>query len=203
MSEKEDEFYKKLKGQRKGLSRNALIWLLAIFLSISFITIGFMDYTADYDRKTGLDDETEIVVIGSDGKAENRTLQPIFGIASYKKASADRGFLPDAINISLHEWVVMSIIILMGLPALLIYEREGARLSGIDNNLPNLLREIADSQRIGMHLPRAIAEASKRNYGPMTKELKKLAAKVSWGIPFRDAMLSFRDSLDTPLANQA
>ncbi|MCE7737635.1 MAG: type II secretion system F family protein [Candidatus Heimdallarchaeota archaeon] len=202
MAEKEDLFYKKLKGQRKGLGQSGLIWLLAIGLALSFITIGILDYTADYEQTSDFDDQVTIVV-GEGANAENRTLQPIFGIASYQKPANERGFLPDSIDISLHEWIVMSFVILLGLPALLIYEREGRRLTGIDNNLPNLLREIADSQRIGMHLPRAIAEASKRNYGPLTKELKKLAAKVSWGIPFRDAMLSFREALDTPLAKQA
>ncbi|OLS25434.1 MAG: hypothetical protein HeimC2_18900 [Candidatus Heimdallarchaeota archaeon LC_2] len=205
MAEKESEFYKKLRGKRKGTSREASIWALAIFIAFSFILIGIIDYNADYDKVTDLGD-TQIdnfQIIGSDGTIENRTLQPIFGTATYKKHSEDRGFLPDSIDISIHEWIVAALIILMGLPALLIYEREGRRLSGIDNNLPALLREIADSQRIGMHLPRAIAEASKRNYGPLTSELKKLASKVSWGIPFRDAMLSFRDALDTPLAKQA
>jgi flagellar protein FlaJ len=76
-------------------------------------------------------------------------------------------------------------------------------LAQIDENLPFLLREVADSQRIGMQLPRALAEAAKRNYGPLTPELKKLAAKISWGIPFRDAMMSFREALDTPLSRQA
>jgi len=202
MSEKESEFLKKLKGQKKGLSQNALIWLLAILLAFSFVTIGILDYNADYDQTRDFSEQTDIIV-GEGANAENRTIQPIFGIASYKKPANERGFLPDAIDISLHEWIVMAFIILLGLPAILIYEREGRRLNGIDTNLPNLLREIADSQRIGMHLPRAISEASKRNYGPLTKELKKLAAKVSWGIPFRDAMLSFRDTLDTPLAKQA
>ncbi len=205
MAEKEDEFIKKLRGKKKGLSREASVWTLAIILFFVFIGVGVVDYTADYDRVTGLGD-TQIdnySIVGSDGTVENRTLQPIFGTATFKKHSADRGFLPDSIDISVHEWIVLAIITLLGLPAILIYEREGKRLSGIDNNLPALLREIADSQRIGMHLPRAIAEASKRNYGPLTKELQKLAAKVSWGIPFRDAMLSFRDALDTPLAKQA
>ena len=54
-----------------------------------------------------------------------------------------------------------------------------------------------------MHLPRAIEEASKRNYGPLTPELKKLSAKVSWGISFREAMITFRDTVSTHLVRQA
>ncbi|NHJ84143.1 MAG: hypothetical protein FK734_01690 [Asgard group archaeon] len=75
--------------------------------------------------------------------------------------------------------------------------------SGIDANLPNLLRDIADAQRTGLSLPRAITESSKRNYGPLTPELKKMAAKISWGIPFDQAMRSFTDTADTELNNRA
>ena len=113
----------------------------------------------------------------------------------------ERGDCP--INITVHEWVVIAIIVLFGIPAIFVYQREARKLHGIDKNLPYLLREIADSQRIGMTLPRAISEAAKRNYGPMTKDLQKLAAKVSWGIPFNIAMRQFRDALDTPMAKQS
>ena len=74
---------------------------------------------------------------------------------------------------------------------------------GIDENLPNLLRDIADAQRTGLSLPRAISESSKRNYGPLTPELQKMAAKISWGIPFDRAMRSFTDTADTELNNRA
>ncbi|TFG01478.1 MAG: hypothetical protein EU542_06875 [Promethearchaeota archaeon] len=74
---------------------------------------------------------------------------------------------------------------------------------GIDANLPNLLRDIADAQRTGLSLPRAISQSSKRNYGPLTPELKKMAAKISWGIPFEQAMRSFTETADTELNNRA
>ncbi|MEA2071410.1 MAG: type II secretion system F family protein [Asgard group archaeon] len=75
--------------------------------------------------------------------------------------------------------------------------------SGIDSNLPNLLRDIADAQRTGLSLPRTITQSSKRNYGPLTPELQKMAAKISWGIPFDQAMKSFTNTADTELNNRA
>ena len=75
--------------------------------------------------------------------------------------------------------------------------------AGIDENLPNLLRDIADAQRTGLSLPRAVSESSKRNYGPLTDELQKMAAKISWGIPFDQAMRSFTDTANTELNNRA
>ena len=107
MEKQESEFYNKLRGKKKGFSREASIWALAIFIATLFIVVGVLDYNADYERETGLGD-TQIdnfQIIGSDGTVENRTLQPIFGSASYKKHSEDRGFLPDSIDISIHEWI--------------------------------------------------------------------------------------------------
>lgn len=203
MAEQEAEFMKKLKKGKKKKSNDTLIWMIAIMIGMLIIVVGVLDYQADYDHITGVSDTTTVNVTASDGTVQQRTVQPVFNYASYKKADGKRGFLPDSISLSIHEWIILGFTVMMLIPSLLIYEREGRRLSGIDNNLPALLREIADSQRIGMHLPRAIAEASKRDYGPLTEELRKLAAKVSWGIPFRDAMMQFRNSLDTPMAKQA
>ncbi|MHA2404562.1 MAG: type II secretion system F family protein [Candidatus Kariarchaeaceae archaeon] len=201
MSQADAEFYDKLKKGKQGFAKNTLIWLIAFLIGFGFVLIGVLDYSADYNFESNMgDDPVTTVISDNDGQNVTSVIQPIYGFGSYKKL--DGGFLPD-IGITVHEWIVIAFIVILGIPSVLIYQREGRRLEGIDNNLPYLLREIADSQRIGMHLPRAIAEAAKRNYGPLTKELKKLAAKVSWGIPFREAMMTFRNSLDTPLARQA
>jgi flagellar protein FlaJ len=104
--------------------------------------------------------------------------------------------------LDINDFVIWGFILLLIIPAVAYYNEE-KRLSNIDKNLPYLLREIADAQRIGMSLPRAVSESAKRNYGPLTPELKKLAAKISWGIPFRDAMISFRKALNTSLSNRA
>ena len=42
-------------------------------------------------------------------------------------------------------------------------------------------------------------EASKHQYGALTPELKKMAAKISWGIPFSKALSSLTKTADTPL----
>ncbi|MHA1214566.1 MAG: type II secretion system F family protein [Candidatus Hodarchaeales archaeon] len=69
----------------------------------------------------------------------------------------------------------------------------------IDDHIPSLLREISDAQKTGLPLPRAILESSKHQYGSLTPELKKMAAKISWGIPFSKALRSLAQTADTPL----
>ncbi|MCH8907956.1 MAG: type II secretion system F family protein [Candidatus Heimdallarchaeota archaeon] len=230
----DQEFYDKLRKGKKGLSQSMQIWTISFLLAFGMITIGVVDYFADYEiesvdanniplQDVSAVDEAEETTITNPANGEevvlnlfpwetviynesgdkNATIlkQPIFGFFTYRKV--DGGFLPANINLTVHDWIILGFMVFLGIPSVMLYQREGRRLKGIDLNLPALLREIADSQRIGMHLPRAIAEAAKRNYGPITEELKKLAAKVSWGIPFRDAMMAFRETLDTPLAKQA
>lgn len=104
--------------------------------------------------------------------------------------------------ITASDFIALAILLTIAPPSISVFIDERWR-GGIDANLPNLLRDIADAQRTGLSLPRAISESSKRNYGPLTPELQKMAAKISWGIPFDQAMRSFTDMADTELNNRA
>lgn len=104
--------------------------------------------------------------------------------------------------ITASDFIAFAILFTIAPPSVAIYIDDIWR-GGIDANLPNLLRDIADAQRTGLSLPRAVSESSKRNYGPLTPELQKMAAKISWGIPFDQAMRSFTDMADTELNNRA
>jgi flagellar protein FlaJ len=73
---------------------------------------------------------------------------------------------------------------------------------GIDKNIPRLLREIAESGRTGLTLTRAIEVSSERDYGPLTPELKRLLAQLSWGASLEDAMQAFATRARTKLAQR-
>jgi flagellar protein FlaJ len=53
-----------------------------------------------------------------------------------------------------------------------------------------------------MTLPQALEEASKRNYGPLTPELRKMTAQISWGLTFEDALLTFGKRVNTMLVQR-
>jgi len=105
--------------------------------------------------------------------------------------------------LDINDFVILAIIVVVGIPTFLIILREERRQSRIDENLPYLLREISNAQRTGMSLPRAIQESAKRHYGPLTPELRKMSSKITWGIPFSQAMEDFQSAIDTPLAQRA
>ena len=92
----------------------------------------------------------------------------------------------------------ITVLVLFFLPAW-AYHSDRKWRDNIDDHIPSLLREISDAQKTGLPLPRAILEASKHQYGALTPELKKMAAKISWGIPFSKALIALTETADTTL----
>ena len=67
----------------------------------------------------------------------------------------------------------------------------------------NSLRDLATASRTGIPLQVALEHASKRDYGPLTHELKILVAHMSWGMNFNEALIEFSDRIDLPLIKKA
>jgi flagellar protein FlaJ len=96
------------------------------------------------------------------------------------------------------EYFLLAVVITVFPPAVLDYVDYRWKRS-IDKHLPDLFRSIVQAQKTGMTLPQALEEASKRNYGALTKELKRLVAQMSWGVPFDEALESMGKRVNTAL----
>ena len=72
-------------------------------------------------------------------------------------------------------------------------------IRSIEDNLANVLRDLAESQRTGMTFERALEATAEREYGALTPEMKTVAAQMSWGIPYEKALDSFAERVKTPL----
>ena len=99
------------------------------------------------------------------------------------------------------EYFLLAVVITVFPPAVLDYVDYRWKRS-VDKYLPDLFRSIVQAQKTGMTLPQAVEEASKRKYGPMTKELQKMVAQMSWGVSFEDALQSLGKRVDTSLLRQ-
>ena len=99
------------------------------------------------------------------------------------------------------EYFLLAVVITVFPPAVLDYVDYRWKRS-VDKYLPDLFRSIVQAQKTGMTLPQAVEEASKRKYGPMTKELQKMVAQMSWGVSFEDALQSLGKRIDTALLRQ-
>ncbi len=93
--------------------------------------------------------------------------------------------------------------ILALVPPAIMYFQDSRRRDAIDNNIPHLIRDIADAGRSGMTLTRAIEISAERDYGPLTKEIKRLMAKVSFRVPLEKALQYFADGTGTMLARRS
>lgn len=96
------------------------------------------------------------------------------------------------------ESVFFAMIAAISPPAVLNYVDYRWR-KAVDEHLPDLFRSIVQAQETGMTLPQALEEASKRDYGPLTAELRKMTAQISWGMSFEIALLAFRKRVNTVL----
>ena len=68
---------------------------------------------------------------------------------------------------------------------------------------PEFMRDLATASKTGMPLQTALEHASKRQYGPLTTELKMLVANMSWGMNFNEAMTQFSKRIDLPVITKA
>jgi flagellar protein FlaJ len=96
------------------------------------------------------------------------------------------------------EFVLFAVMVAVFPPAVLNYVDYRWR-KAVDEHLPDLFRSIVQAQETGMTLPQALEDASKRDYGPLTGELKKMTAQISWGMTFEEALLTLGRRVNTVL----
>jgi flagellar protein FlaJ len=99
------------------------------------------------------------------------------------------------------EYVVLAVMVTIFLPAVLNLV-DSQWKNTVNAHLPDLFHAIVQAQETGVTLPQAIEESSKRDYGPLTKELKKLVSQMSWGISFEEALETFATHVDTTLVKR-
>ncbi|MBR9679916.1 MAG: hypothetical protein GOU99_02610 [Candidatus Altiarchaeota archaeon] len=68
-----------------------------------------------------------------------------------------------------------------------------AKLKAMEDALPEFLRNLTEAQRSGINLPQAIISSSQIEYGPLSSEIKVMAAQLSWGIPLQRVLKLFSE----------
>jgi len=70
----------------------------------------------------------------------------------------------------------------------------------VDRNIPRFLRDVAEAVRSGITLPRALEEASQRDYGPLSKEIEHAISTFILGASWQDSLMSLARRLRRPSA---
>jgi flagellar protein FlaJ len=111
------------------------------------------------------------------------------------------GYFTAGASAGLDDYVFFGLLAVISPIALLNYIDYRWR-KAVDEHLPDLFRSIVQAQETGMTLPRALEEAAKRDYGPLTSELKKMTVQISWGASFEEALLAFGRRVGTVLTQR-
>jgi archaeal flagellar protein FlaJ len=93
----------------------------------------------------------------------------------------------------------LSLMITFGFPAVVAFNNNMWKKQ-VDQNIPRLLKDLTESVRSGMTLPRAVEDASQRDYGPVSKELERAISMLSLGANFEDTLMFLAKRLRRPVA---
>ncbi|MDG6988583.1 MAG: type II secretion system F family protein [Nitrososphaerota archaeon] len=72
----------------------------------------------------------------------------------------------------------------------------------VDDALPTFLSDVTSNAKTGFSLTRSLEMAAENDYGPLSKELRRMTAQLSWGIPFEDVIRSELRRLDSRMARR-
>jgi flagellar protein FlaJ len=132
-------------------------------------------------------------------KIEKRTKKTVWAVSvSVASAIIFFAYFMFRNKVIFDDFVFFAVIIAVSPPSVLNYIDYKWR-KAIDEHLPDLFRSIVQAQETGMTLPQALEEASKIDYGPLTTELKKMNAQISWGLSFEEALQASSKRVDTLL----
>jgi flagellar protein FlaJ len=87
--------------------------------------------------------------------------------------------------------IVFFSIFVLAFPVVLYYYREYTRLRHIEEFFPIFLRDFVEAVRGGLTVPLAFKSVSSNDYKELTPYIKKIAARLEWGVPIDEVLLSF------------
>lgn len=106
-------------------------------------------------------------------------------------------FIP--LSQSVNNAIALAVLIALGFPAVVEFNNFRWKRA-VDRNIPRLLRDVTESVRSGLTLPRALEEASQRDYGPISGELERAVSMFVLGARFEDSLMFLAERLKRPTA---
>jgi len=91
--------------------------------------------------------------------------------------------------------IIISSAFIISLPQLFLVYEKYRNIRNYEDKLPIFLRDVVESLSSGMPFHEAIIHTNKIDYGSFSKEIKKVANQLSWGVPFDRVMQQFIDRM--------
>jgi flagellar protein FlaJ len=110
---------------------------------------------------------------------------------------------PNTVFVYANELFLIAILVIIVPSAILDYENQ-RWLQAIENQMPLLVRGVAESQETGLTLVKALEKVvDNRMVGhPLSDEVRKITVQMSWGTSFEDALTNFKNNINSPIVNR-
>jgi flagellar protein FlaJ len=76
-------------------------------------------------------------------------------------------------------------------PAAVVYNKYQSQRTQTEQGVNSFLRDLTEVRKTGLSPEKCIESLSRREYGTFSKELRKISAEISWGIPVRKVIMDF------------
>jgi archaeal flagellar protein FlaJ len=103
----------------------------------------------------------------------------------------------------INEFFLISMLIIL-VPSAILNFKHQRWISSIEDQMPLLVRGVAESQETGMTLIKAFEKVvdNKMVTGPLAIEVKHLVVQMSWGTSFEDALTNFKNNINSPIVSR-
>jgi flagellar protein FlaJ len=77
-------------------------------------------------------------------------------------------------------------------------------VDAIEDQLPTLVRGISESQETGLTLVNALDQVVENRMvpSPLADEVKRISIQMSWGTSFEDALMNFKERVNSPIVSR-
>ncbi len=109
----------------------------------------------------------------------------------------------NALTVYANEIFLVAVLVIIVPSAILDYENQ-RWVSAIEDQMPLLVRGVSESQETGLTLVKALEKVvdNKMIGHPLSDEVKKLTVQMSWGTSFEQALINFKERINSPIVNR-
>jgi flagellar protein FlaJ len=76
-------------------------------------------------------------------------------------------------------------------PAAVVNSRLSKKKASIEQGINSFLRDLTEVRKTGLSPEKCIEGLADRDYGELSKELRKISSEISWGVPVRKVIMDF------------
>ena len=181
-------------------ARIALVVLVFPLFLVAFFTISALQIRREgrrgfYRKKVTAQARTTLLVYGV--AAALGLFFSVLLIMNLSGALTHIGPVPGGLTLS-KDLILLTILGTAG-PVGIFLQRQNKRVDGIEERLPDFLNDLAETKRAGLTLAASLQSCALADYGPLSKEIRKMADQVAWGVGFNEALAQFAGRIKTAL----